>query len=318
MGKVAVYVGIDVAQGHLDVQVSGEPAPWRVPYDPVGLRTLCEHLVPWSPTLIVLEATGGLETAVWTTLAEAGLPVALANPRQVRDFARALGYRAKTDALDARVLARFAETIQPAVRPLPAPRTRALRSCVGRRRQVVRLLAQERVHQHSAPPDMQRRIDRHLAWLMAERDALDREIQDVLQSQAQWRRQREPRTSVPGLGPVAAGVLLAELPELGRWPHRQLAALVGVAPLNWDSGQFRGRRTIRGGRAQVRQALYMATLSATRVNPVIQAFYQRLLQAGKPKKVALVAAMHKLLTLLNAMMRDQTAWQPPPQTIQGT
>ena len=220
------------------------------------------------------------------------------------------GYRAKTDALDARVLARFAEKIQPAVRPLPAPQTRALR-----RPTQLRLLAQERVHRHSAPPDMQRRIDRHLAWLITERDALDREIQDLLQSQAQWRRQREQLTSVPGLGPV--GVLLAELPELGRLPHRPLAALVGVAPLNWDSGQFRGRRTIRGGRAQVRQALYMATLSATRVNPVIQAFYQRLLQAGKPKKVALVAAMHKLLTLLNAMMRDQTAWQPPPQTIQG-
>ena len=318
MSKLAVYVGIDVAQSHLEVQVSAEPASWRVTYDTVGLRTLCERLASWSPALIVLEATGGLETAVWTTLAEAGWPVALANPRQVRDFARALGYRAKTDALDAQVLARFAEQIQPAVRPLPDTQTRALRSRVGRRRQVVRLMAQERVHRHSAPPDMQRRIDRHLAWLTAERDALDGEIQDLLQAQARWRRQRDQLTSVPGLGPVAAGVLLAELPELGQVPHRQLAALVGVAPLNWDSGQFRGRRTIRGGRAQVRKALYMATLSATRVNPVIRTFYQRLLQAGKPKKVALVAAMHKLLTLLNAMMRDQTAWQPPPQTIQGT
>ena len=201
MGQVAVYVGLDVAQGHLDVQVSGEPAPWCVAYDPVGLRTLCEGLAPWSPTLIVLEARGGLETAVWATLAEAGLPVALAHPRQVRDFARALGYRAKTDALDARVLARFAEPIQPAARPLPAPQTRALRSCVGRRRHVVRLLAQERVHRHAAPLDRQPRIDRHLAWLIAERDALDRDIQDLLQSQAQWRRQREPLTSVPGLGP---------------------------------------------------------------------------------------------------------------------
>ena len=205
MSKWAVYVGIAVAQSHLEVQVSAEPASWRVTYDTVGLRTLCERLASWSPALIVLEATGGLETAVWTTLSEAGWPVALANPRQVRDFARALGQRAKTDALDAQVLARFAEQIQPAVRPLPDAQTRALRSRVGRRRQVVRLMAQERVHRHSAPPDMQHRIDPHWAWLMTERDALDGEIQDLLQAQARWRRQRDQLTSVPGLGPVAAG-----------------------------------------------------------------------------------------------------------------
>ena len=318
MSKQEVYVGIDVAQDHLDVQVSGEPSPWRVPHTEAGLETLCTRLAPVCPARIVMEVTGGLELPVAQALSAAGHAVARVNPRHVRDFGRALGYRAKTDAIDAVLLARFAEKIQPAVRPLPDAETQALRSLVGRRRQVVRLIAQERTHRHTAAPDMQAHIDRHLAWLAEERDQLDKAIARLLQAHTVWQGQADLLRSVPGIGFVATGVLLAELPELGQLSHRTLAALVGVAPFNRDSGQFQGRRTIGGGRASVRQALYMATLSATRANPVIRTFYTRLVARGKPKKVALVAAMHKLLTLLNAVMRDQTPWRIPPQTMPGT
>ena len=318
MSKNETYVGIDVAQDHLDVQVSGETAPWRVPRTEAGLEALCTRLAPVRPARIVMEVTGGLELPVAQALSAVGHAVARVNPRHVRDFGRALGYRAKTDAIDAALLARFAETIRPAVRPLPDAETQALRGLVGRRRQVVRLIAQERTHRHTAAPDMQDHIDRHLAWLAEERDQLDQAMERLLQAHAAWQEQAELLRSVPGVGGVVTGVLLAERPELGRLSHRTLAALVGVAPFNHDSGHFRGRRTIGGGRASVRQALYMATLSATRANPVIRAFYTRLVARGKPKKVALVAAMHKLLTLLNAVMRDKTPWRTPPQVMPGT
>ena len=318
MSKHETHVGIDVARDHLDVQVSGETAPWRVPHTEAGLETLCARLAPGGPARVVVEATGGLELPVAQTLSAAGHAVARVNPRHVRDFGRALGYRAKTDAIDAALPARFAEQIRPAVRPLPDAETQALRALVGRRRQVVRLIAQERTHRHTAAPDMQARIDRHLTWLTEERDQLDQAIARVLQAHTVWRGQVELLMSVPGIGFVVTGVLLAELPELGRLSHRALAALVGVAPFNRDRGHFQGRRMIGGGRAPVRRVLYMATVSAIRANPVIRTFYTRLVARGKPKKVALVAAMHKLLTLLNAVMRDQTPWRVPPQGMPGT
>ena len=230
MSKNETYVGIDVAQDHLDVQVSGETAPWRVPHTEAGLETLCTRLAPVRPARIVVEATGGLELPVAQALSAAGHAVARVNPRHVRDFGRALGYRAKTDAIDAALLARFAETIRPAVRPLPDAETQALRGLVGRRRQVVRLIAQERTHHHTAAPDMQARIDRHLACLVEERDQLDQAIERLLQAHAAWQEQAELLRSVPGVGSVVTGVLLAELPELGQLPHRTLAALVGVGP----------------------------------------------------------------------------------------
>ena len=217
---------------------------WRVPHTEAGLETLCTRLAPVCPARIVMEVTGGLELLVAQALSAAGHAVARVNPRYVRDFGRALGHRAKMDAIDATLLARFAETIRPAVRPLPDAETQALRGLVGRRRQVVRLMAQERTHRHTAAPDMQAHINRHPAWLAEERDRLDQAIEHLLQAHAAWREQVQLLRSVPGIGGVATSVLLAELPELGRLSHRTLAALVGVVPFNRDSGQFQGRRTI--------------------------------------------------------------------------
>ena len=282
MSKPEFFVGIDVAQPHLDVAIAGEDTVWRVSYDAAGMTELCARLAAAAPAQVVMEATGGLETEVAVALSAAGHAVVVANPRQVRDFARATGQLAKTDALDAQVLARFAAVIQPPLRPLPDQETRDLRDLVATRR--------------------------HLTWLQAELAQVDRQLQVQRQAHPAWQQQDALLQSVPGVGPVLTSVLLAELPELGQLNRRQIAALVGVAPLNRDSGQFRGRRTVWGGRAQVRTALYMATLTATRYNPVIRKFYRHLCAVGKPKKVALIAAMRKLLTILNAMIKAQKPW----------
>jgi transposase len=281
-----------------------------VAHDGAGLETLREHLVKLAPTLVVLEATGGHEVTVVAALAGAGVPVVVVNPRQIRDYARATGQLAKSDALDARVIAKFAAAVRPEVRPLPAPQTRALDEAVTRRRQLVEMLGAEQNRRRLVGDrSIQGRIEAHITWLKQAIRELDRELQATIRASPLWRDADAILRSTPGVGPVLTSTLLAELPELGQLSRHKIAALVGVAPLNRDSGQFRGRRMISGGRASVRRVLYMATLSAIRRNPVIKAFYDRLRASGHPGKVACTAAMRKLLTVLNAMLRDGRRWQ---------
>lgn len=306
----SVWVGLDVAKAHIDVAVLPTSTRLRVPNDEGGHATLVATLTAAAPTLIVLEATGGYETAVATAVALASLPVAVVNPRQVRDFARALGYLAKTDAIDAVVLARFAERVQPTPRPLADADSADLAALVARRRQVSDMLVAERNRLPLARVSVRKRIREHVRYLDARLAELDADVAARIRKSPVWRDRDQLLQSVPGVGPRTASVLLASLPELGTGSARSLAALVGVAPLNADSGQHQGRRRTWGGRADVRAALYMAALVATRCNPVLRAFYQRLLHAGKTKKVALIATMHKLLTVLHAMIKHDKPWQP--------
>jgi transposase len=309
MDAALVFVGIDVAKAHLDVAVRPTGAAWRAANDPSGIAELVARLQAQRPTLVVVEATGGLEVPLVAAVAAAGLAIAVVNPRQVRDFAKAVGQLAKTDALDAQVLARFAEVVRPTPRPLPAAEAQALAALVARRAQIVGMLVAEQQRRGSTLPALRPRVDAHIRWLQAERDALDRELEQTLRRSPLWREREDLLRSVPGIGPVVAATLLADLPELGRLDRKQIAALVGVAPLNCDSGRWRGRRHIWGGRARVRAALYMGTLVAVQHNPVLRAFYERLLAAGKPKKVALTACMHKLVVILNALLRQGVPWQ---------
>jgi transposase len=271
--------------------------------------TLVERLQALHPTLIVLEATGGLERAATAALATAGRPAVVVNPRQARDFARATGQLAKTDALDARALAHFADVIRPTPRPLPDAQTQELRALLGRRQPLIGMRTAEQNRLTGASGRLTQDIEAHIAWLNARIATLDDDLETMLRASPLWRANDDLLQSVPGIGPVCARTLLLELPELGTLTRQQIAALVGVAPLNCDSGTLRGRRTIWGGRAHVRTVLYMGTLVATRFNPQIKAFYQRLLTAGKIKKVALTACMRKLLTILNAMLKHRTSWQ---------
>jgi transposase len=305
----ACYVGIDVAKAHLDIAVRPDGAQWTAANDEAGISDLVERLCPLHPALVVLEATGGREAAVAAALATAGLAVAVVNPRQVRDFARAIGQLAKTDALDAQVLARFAEVVHPAPRALPDVQAQEFAALLGRRRQLVGMRTAERQRLDTASPVVRAHITRHIDWLEHELAELDRLLHEQVQASPLWRAQEDLVRSVPGIGPTTAFTLLAELPELGHLDRKAIAALVGVAPLSCESGTWRGKRIVWGGRARVRSALYMAALSASRHNPVIRAFYQRLCAAGKPKKLALVACMHKLLTILNALLRHGTSWQ---------
>jgi len=305
-----LYVGLDVSKQHLDLACEPARPPQRVPHTDEGIAGLVAQLQPLGPALIVLEATGGYETDVATALALAGLPVTLVNPRQVRDFARALGRLAKTDALDAQVLALFAARVRPEPRPLPDEAQQALAALVTRRRQLVEMLTAERLRLPLAKGPIRRDVQAHIHWLEQRVKDTNTDLRAALKTSPLWQAATRLLQSVPGIGPTTAAVLIAELPELGRLTRRQLAALVGVAPLNHDSGQHRGIRTIWGGRAPVRRALYMATLVATRHNPVIRAFYRRLLTAGKPKLVALIASLRKLLTILNAMIKAQQPWAP--------
>lgn len=311
MSSVPVTVGIDVAKARLDVAVRPSGEQWQVPNDAAGIADLVARLQSRPPRLIVLEASGGWERLVAASLASAGLPVAVVNPRQVRDFAKAVGRLAKTDALDAQLLAHFADAVQPEPRPLPAADQQALTAVLTRRRQVVDMLTAERNRLGTAVPPVRERVQAHIDWLAQELANLDGEVDDAIQHSPVWREQDALLQSVPGVGPVVARTLLAEAPELGRLDRKPIATLVGVAPLNCDSGARRGRRRVWGGRRQVRTVLYMAALVASRHHPVIKAFYQRLLAAGKPKKVALTACMHKLLLICNAMLAHHTPWQPP-------
>ena len=303
-----IFVGIDVSQARLDIALR-PGAAFSIAHEESAIATLVEQLTALRPVLIVLEATGGMEIPLTSTLATAGLPVVVVNPRQVRDFARASGLLAKTDALDAQVLAQFAEVMRPTPRPLPDTETRALAALLARRRQLVEMLTAEKNRLLSASASIRKRLRAHLTWLERELQCMDTDLTTAIQQSPVWREKDALLRSVPGVGPVVTSTLLANLPELGRLTHKQIAALVGVAPLNRDSGTLRGRRTVWGGRAQVRAVLYMSAIVAARFNPVIRAFYQRLCACGKAKKVALTACMRKLLTILNAMLKHRTPWQ---------
>jgi len=308
-------VGIDVAKAELVVAERPSGARWTTANDEAGIRALTQRLVAARPALVVLEATGGYELAAVGALAAAGLPVVVVNPRQVRDFARATGQLAKTDALDAGVLALFAERVRPAVRPLASEAQADLSAVLARRRQLLEMLVAERNRLGQVVGRetklVKRSLKHHIAYLERELRMTDTELGDRIRESPLWRAQDDLLRSVPGVGPVLAVTLLAEMPELGRLTRKEVAKLVGVAPLNRDSGTLRGQRLIVGGRTSVRAALYMAALVATRHNAVIRTFYQRLLAAGKPKKLALTACMRKLLTILNAMVKTNTRWQAP-------
>ncbi len=305
------YVGIDVAKSRLDIAVRPDEEQWSVPNEEEGIDTLVSRLKELEPALVVLEATGGLELAVTAALAACELPVVVVNPRQVRDFARAAGQLAKTDRLDALILARFGEAVQPTPRPLPDAETQALAALLTRRRQVVAMITAEKNRLHAARPSVRKEIRRHILWLQKSLAKLDSDLGDALRLSPVWREKDDLLQSVPGVGPTLSVTLLAELPELGTLDRRQIASLVGVAPLNRDSGLLRGKRTVWGGRAKLRAALYMGTLVATRFNPVIKAFYQRLCAAGKAKKLALTACMRKMLVILNSILRRRVKWGPP-------
>jgi transposase len=309
MRHVPCFVGIDVAKAQLDMALRPSGERWAVPNDASGVATLVDQLQGLHPTLSVLEATGGLERLVTIALATARLPVVVVNPRQARACARATGPLAKTDALDARALAPCADVIRPTPRPLPDAQTQALRALLGRRQPLIgmRTAAQHRLAGTSGR--LTQDIEAHIAWLNTRIATLDDALETRLRSSPRWRANDDLWQRVPGIGPVCARTLLLELPELGTLTRQQIAALVGVAPLNGDRGTLRGRRTIWGGRAHVRPVLSMGTLVATRFHPPITALYQRLLAAGKLKKVALTACMHTLVTMLNAMLKHRTAWQ---------
>lgn len=304
-------VGIDVSKDPLDVHLCPTGAAFRVAHDEAGLVTLIARIRPLSPTVVALEATGGYEVTVAATLAGAGLPVAVVNPRQIRDFARATGQLAKTDVLDARVIALFAAAVRPAARPVPDQQADALGELVARRRQLVDMLGAEHNRRRLLrDPRLQGNVDAHITWLEDALRRLDDDLRTLIRATPLWRAAEDVLRSVPGIGPITACTLIADLPELGQLDRRRIAALVGLAPIARDSGAFRGRRMIMGGRSHIRRVLYMATLAAITHNPVIRAFHQRLVAAGRPGKVALIAAMRKLLTILNAMLRDRRPWLP--------
>ena len=311
---VEEFVGIDVARESLEIATRPTGERWHVGNDPDGISALVARLRALKPVLIVLEATGGLEVPLLAGLGSVGLPVVAVNPRQVRDFAKAVGKLAKTDALDAQVLAHFAEAVRPAVRPLPDAATRELSALVTRRRQLVEMLTAEENRRKTAPSAIRADIQEHIGWLRKRLQGVDRELGQAIRSSSLWREQEDVLRSVPGIGPVVSVTLLADLPELGTLGRKQIAALVGLAPLNRDSGMLRGKRTIWGGRSTVRAALYMAALVGSACNPVLRAVYTRLVAAGKTKKLALTACMHKLLTILNAMLKHHTTWAPPTPT----
>ena len=282
---------------------------WTISNDEPGIRELVSQLKALDPVMVVLESTGGLELPSVAALAAAALPVSIVNPRQVRDFARATGTLAKTDALDAAALAHIGEAVRPSVRPLRDAETQVLSSLVARRHQVVAILVAEKNRLGSAIAAVRPRIEAHIDWLEQELSDIDEGLRQALRSSPVWREKDDILRSVPGVGEQLSLALLSQLPELGTLNRRQVAALVGVAPFNRDSGTLRGRRQIWGGRARLRTVLYMAAMVASRFNPVIRDFYQRLLAAGKPKKVALTACMRKLLVILNAMLKSRSHWR---------
>ena len=309
MEQEGIYVGIDVAKAQVDVAVRPTGQRWVVSFDETGVGELVSQMEDLSPALVLLEASGGLELPLVAALAAAALPVVVVNPRQVRDFARATGTLAKTDALDAAVLAHFAEAVRPPVRPLRDAETQALNALAARRHQVMIMLVSEKNRLSSATIAVRPRIEAHIAWLERELDDLDEGLRQTLRQSPVWREKEDLLRTVPGVGEQLSLTLLAYLPELGTLDRRKIVALVGVAPFNRDSGTLRGKRTVWGGRARIRAVLYMGALVASRHNPVIRDFYQRLLAAGKPKKLALIACMRKLLVILNSMLKHGSPWR---------
>ena len=316
MTPTPVFVGLDVAKATLDVAVRPSGEQWSVSNDEAGIAALVDRLRPLHPTLLVCEATGGFERAAIAMLAAAGLPVVVANPRQIRDFARATGQLAKTDRIDAAILALFAERVRPTPRPLPSDAAQLLDALLTRRRQLVEMLVAEKNRLGFAPRPLHQGIQQHIRWLERQLDDVTTTLADQIEQSPVWRAKDDLLQSVPGVGPIVSAVLLAELPELGTLSHKQIATLAGVAPLARDSGTLRGKRLVWGGRAGVRTALYLAALCGRRWNPQLRVCYERLLAAGKPKKVALIACARKLLTILNATLRDTARWQAPEGAIQ--
>jgi transposase len=310
MSEIARFIGIDVSKERLDIYELPSKEALSVPYTEDGIDELRRRLISGDPGLVVLEATGGLQERVAITLAAAGFLVAVVNPRQVRSFARAIGRLAKTDRIDAEIIALFAAQVRPEPRPLPDEERRALIDLVARRRQLVEMRAAEKIRRSQIAAHLRPGLEAHLEWLAQAIADLDNDIGKTLRASPVWRADDELMQSFAGLGPVTRATFLAKLPELGRLNRRQIAAVVGVAPMNYDSGKMRGKRSIKGGRADVRCVLYMATLAAIRSNPAIRDFYARLKAKGKPAKVAITACMRKLLTILNAMFRTRSQWQP--------
>ena len=310
MKEAPLFVGIDVSKDRLDVAVRPTGEAWQAPYNSRGVSDLVHRLEKLGPQLVVLEATGGMEMALAGELAASQLAIAVVNPRQVRDFARAAGKLAKTDALDAHALAHFAQAMRPASRPLPDAQSKELMALVARRRQLVEMITAEKNRLRTAAKRIRPKVQEHISWLEESLEDLDRDLGEFIRSSPMWNGKDQLLRSTPGVGPVLSMTLLSDLPELGALNRGEIAALVGVAPFNRDSGALRGKRQVWGGRGQVRAALYMATLVATRYNPVLRSFYQRLCEAGKPKKVALTACMRKLLTILNVMVKHNRHWNP--------
>lgn len=303
------FVGIDVSKSRLDIATRPGDKRWSVDNTDDGIGKVVEALNGLSPQVVVVEATGGIEIPLVAALGKAGLPIVVINPRQVRDFAKATGRMAKTDRIDADILAHFGEAVKPEVRPLKDEDTQTLAALATRRRQIIEMLTAEKNRLGVSSKVVRKDLKQHIAWLQSRLDNIDQDMESAIRNSPIWREKDNLLQSVPGVGPVLSVSLITGLPELGSLSRRKIAALVGVAPLNRDSGQFRGRRVIWGGRSHIRSILYMAALSASRANPIISRFYRRLIEAGKKPKVALTACMRKLLSILNAIIKNRTPWQ---------
>jgi transposase len=315
MGETT-FVGIDVAKDSMEIAIHGDKGHWEYANNEEGLTNLKARMKRLSPQLIVLEATGGYEVTVAAELQDSGFPVAVMNPRRIREFAKSVGILAKTDILDARVIARYAATVQPPPRVLPQEEVKRLNAIMMRRRQVIAMLTAEKNRLHKADPAVKHRVQGHVAWLEQELEDINKELKQMVAENPEWQEKDAIIQSVPGVGPNLSITLLADFPELGQLNRKQIAALGGVAPFNRDSGTMRGKRTIWGGRDVVRTAIYMSVFVAIRFNPLLKAYFERLRAAGKPYKVAMVACMRKLLCILNAMLKNHTGWNyQAPQLI---
>jgi transposase len=313
MGTETMYVGIDVSKDNLDLAVHTGREVRRFANTPIGISKVLRHVMGIGPALVVMEATGGYEISLAVALGEAGIPAAVVNPRQARDYARSTGKLAKSDAIDARMLAEFAATVRPEPRPLADSQTQELKDILARRSQINEMITAEKNRLQRARGPLREHIRAHVAWLEKALAEMDSELKRFIEESPIWREKDDLLKSVPGIGPVLSSTLVADLPELGRLNRKQIAALVGVAPFNRDSGKMRGKRSCWGGRANVRATLYMGALVATRHNPVIKAFYERLCAAGKAKKAAITACMRKLLTIVNSMIKHHSLWRLNPE-----